>query len=927
MVLAFVSVLPALAVTLYDAFDHRRRMHDRVSDQATQVAEAAVARQQLFVESIESRLAGLAAAHEVRDRDATGCNSFLADYVSRWPGSYALGLFEPDGRLRCHSAPDDAPLPHVTEAAARFARRVAADGRFTLGRYFRNPSNGSPFLVAGLPVKDSAGRVTGVLTVTREVRWLERFRREAVMPAGSILFLVAPTGELLARVPDDSGSAAPAAVPARLLEVLRTGEGEGEGEEGSAVEGMSVDGELRVHGFARLPGSPEFGGPYVVAGVSHTQTYAEANVALRDSLIRLAAITLLVLLVAATVGELLVLRRVRALLAATERVAAGDLDEHFTGLSRDGELGRIARGLARMTDALRSREAEAREALAALSRSEERYRAIVHGTSQIVWTTDAMGRLVEDQPSWRAVTGQTWEEIRGHGWLDAVHPDDRARVASEWGAALRELRPYTAEYRVRTASGEYRPYESHGCPVLEPGGSRVRDWVGFCVDITERRTAEEALRRAEEASLEGQKMEAIGRLAGGVAHDFNNLLTAVNSYAQFLLEDPALSEQHRSDVQEIRRAADRGSTLVRQLLAFGRRQPVHATVLDLGGVVTGMQEMLRRLLGAEYVLDVRCGAGVPPVLADAVQVEQVVLNLVINARDAMPGGGRITIETDVAPCPGEQASRRRGGCARLRVRDHGTGMDEATRARIFEPFFTTKGAGKGSGLGLATVYGVVRQAGGEVEVASTPGEGTSFTVHLPTADVAAAPSGAPEPDRRPGHPGEADAGGPDAGGPEAGGPEAGDPRTGAVAPPLTVARQPRAARILVADDEPTVRLAAGRALRRLGYEVLEAEDGVAALALAGPAAEEVDLVLSDVVMPRMNGVALAERLRALRPGLPVVLMSGYAPDLARRAELVLAGVPLVDKPFDVGHLTTLVGDLLAAAARPPTHTITEPTHR
>ncbi|HEX5581794.1 MAG TPA: ATP-binding protein, partial [Gemmatimonadaceae bacterium] len=745
VILAFVSVLPALAVTLYDTFDARHRMHERVHHEAERIAEAAAARQDLFIESIESRLGGLAAAQEVRDPAARGCNSFLEEYVSRWPGSYSLGLFEPDGRLRCRSAAEDAPLPPVTESAARFARTVASRGRFTLGRYFTNPESRRPFLVAGQPVTDATGKVTGVLTVAREVRWLDRFRLESAMPPHSILFLVAPTGELLASVPDASvpdanvadanaadanaaDGAAPSATsmaPRALVEAMREAES-------GVVESVSVDGEERVQGFARLPGSPEFGGPFVVVGLSHAQVYAEANEALRESLVRLAVITLLVLVVAATVGELLVLRRVRALLAATERVAAGDLEAHFTTISRDGELGQIAEGLERMTNALRAREAEAREALAALSRSEEHHRAIVQGTSQMVWTADAQGRLVEDQPSWRAVTGQSWEEMRGYGWLDAVHPDDRPQISAEWRDALRELRPYTIEYRVRTMSGDYRPYESHGCPLLEPCGAQVREWVGFCLDLTERRAAEEALRGAEEASRQGQKMEAIGRLAGGVAHDFNNLLTAVNGYAQFLLEDPALSEQHRADVQEIRRAADRGAMLVRQLLAFGRRQPAHPTVLQLGEVVTGMQEMLRRVLGAEYVLDVRLDDGAAPVSLDAAQAEQVVLNLVLNARDAMPDGGRIAIEIGTAPCPPDVGTGS-GRCTWLRVHDHGMGMDEATRERIFEPFFTTKGSGEGSGLGLATVYGTVRQAGGQVDVESAPGVGTSFTILFPPA--------------------------------------------------------------------------------------------------------------------------------------------------------------------------------------------------
>jgi nitrogen-specific signal transduction histidine kinase len=390
-------------------------------------------------------------------------------------------------------------------------------------------------------------------------------------------------------------------------------------------------------------------------------------------------------------------------------------------------------------------------------------------------------------------------------------------------------------------------------------------------DMTERRSLEEQIRQA-------QKMEAVGRLAGGVAHDFNNLLTAISGYSDFLLR--RLGPQHplRKDAEEIQRAAARAASLTRQLLAFSRRQVLEPKVIDLNLVVTDMEKMLRRLIGEHIELATSLDPALGRVRADRGQIEQVLLNLAVNARDAMPGGGRVTIETrnvDLdAAYARDHVGIEPGAYVLLCVSDTGVGMDDETRLHIFEPFFTTKAGGSGTGLGLSTVYGIVRQSGGSIEVASEPGRGAAFKVYLPRVEGTAAPLAAPKP------------AGPDL--------AAG---TGTV---------------LVVEDEEIVRSLARRILETAGYRVLEAADPHTALEICDRFAGPIDLLLTDIVMPKMSGRVLAERVAERRPEVRTLFMSAYA-EAAVAREAGGEDLAWIEKPFTVDMLTRKVQEVLALA--------------
>jgi signal transduction histidine kinase/ActR/RegA family two-component response regulator len=405
-------------------------------------------------------------------------------------------------------------------------------------------------------------------------------------------------------------------------------------------------------------------------------------------------------------------------------------------------------------------------------------------------------------------------------------------------------------------------------------------------NVLKRRRAERELARTEADLRQAQKMDAIGRLAGGIAHDFNNLLTVINGHVEILRDAPGdlTGPDAAASFDEIRKAGNQAAALTRQLLAFSRKQLLQARVVNLNQIVRDLESMLARILGERIALTTELDPNVRNLRVDAGQLQQVIVNLVVNARDAMADSGRIVIATrNASALPSAAGPESAGGgpCVVLTVSDTGQGMSAQTRAQIFEPFFTTKPEGKGTGLGLATVYGIVRQSGGWIEVESELGCGTTFSLYFPATEA-----GVDEPDsavRR----GEA---------------------------------QRAPARVLVVEDQPEVRDLAVAALRRAGYDVAQATDGDEALARFAPRAREFALLITDVVMPGLNGKELAIEMRAANPDLLVVFMSGYANQILDQQELIGPGSAFLAKPFTPSALVRRIEELLASARPVPRET-------
>ncbi len=509
--------------------------------------------------------------------------------------------------------------------------------------------------------------------------------------------------------------------------------------------------------------------------------------------------------------------------------------------------------------------------VSARRQSEERFRRLFESSPQGMAVVDENGRLLQSNAALGKILGCDSSELVGLEFTEFTHPDDCAADLELYTELMEGRRThYELEKRFLRPDGGLVWGHLTAFALPNPGGG-PRLAIGVLDDITERRALGDQLRQS-------QRMEAVGQLAGGVAHDFNNLLTAVASYcdlASDALEDDS-NPVLRASVDGIRSAASRGADVTQQLLAFSRQQVLELKPLDLNSAVSDQTRLLRRLLGDDVSIRLALEPGLPAVTMDEGQLAQVVMNLAVNARDAMPDdGGTLIIETqsvdlDRAPTMTGIVS---GPHVLLAVSDTGCGMDAATRERIFEPFFTTKEPGKGTGLGLSTVLGIVEQSGGRVSVYSEPGVGTTFKVYMPIGGVAPAPERAPE----------------------------------------GVATQDRpvgSGVILLVEDNDAVRRPIARLLSDFGYEVVPADGPEEALRLA--AGRTLDLLVTDVVMPLMNGRQLAERLLADRPELKVLYMSGYTDDAVIARGVIEAGTAFLQKPFGADKLAQKVRDLLDA---------------
>ncbi|HEU5042056.1 MAG TPA: ATP-binding protein [Gemmatimonadales bacterium] len=497
------------------------------------------------------------------------------------------------------------------------------------------------------------------------------------------------------------------------------------------------------------------------------------------------------------------------------------------------------------------------------------------GLPVMVWTAGPDRGCDYFNERWLEFTGRPLEQELGSGWTERIHPDDRAAALAEAAVAFEARHPFVREYRLRRADGEYRSIMDSATPRLGPRGEFL-GYVGCCVDVSERRALERRLKQME-------RSEAIAQLAGGIAHDFNNLLTGIIGHCSLLLENPSLTEEARGDLEQIHRSADRAAGLTRQLLAFSRRQILAPRILDLNRVVTGTLSGIRGVVGSRIQVTPALAADLPPVLADPGQIEQILLQLATRAREAMPHGGRLEIRSAAARVDAAEAARHVGLTAgdyvSLSVRDTGPGLAPAELEHVFDPFFGERTEG-GLGLGLAPVYGIVKQSGGYIAAASAPGEGTTFTVYLPRQESAAGARGRVSQ--------EVEA---------TGGSET----------------------VLLVEDEEQVRDLARRVLERAGYAVLAAEDAEAAVAIADRHPGHIHLLVTDIVLPRVSGRELAARLAIHRPAIKVLYVSGTTDNAIARHRMLDPGTEFLEKPFSLERLLQKVRMALGApdpAARP-----------
>ncbi len=504
-----------------------------------------------------------------------------------------------------------------------------------------------------------------------------------------------------------------------------------------------------------------------------------------------------------------------------------------------------------------------------------RYDAVVLASGQIIYDRDLTSGQTTFGGALHEILGYSPEEFAANpeAWRSLIHPQELQRYLDTMQHAVETSEPFDFDYRVKHKDGSYRNMREQGRVAFESGDT-AKHLVSSIADITERRALEAQLRQA-------MKMEAVGRLAGGVAHDFNNLLTVITGYTELLLEsDGTKGAVSRERTEQIRAAAQRAASLTRQLLAFSRQQVLQPRKLSLNTVVSGLDKMLRRLIGEDIEVKTALAENLGLVEVDPNQIEQVLLNLAVNARDAMPSGGLLTVETANVRLDDSYRAHHNyvvpGDYVRLTVSDTGVGMDPEVRARIFEPFFTTKEAGKGTGLGLSTVYGIVKQSGGYIEVYSEPGRGTSFKLHFPRVAQS-------------------------------------EDDTGKKAHVPTDMRGSET--ILLVEDNEQLRELAALVLTARGYRVLSASSIEEVEAICKLERGKIDLLLTDVVMPRLSGTEIARYVAQRRPGIRVLYMSGYTADTTVHHGVLEQGVAFLQKPFTPATLATKVREVLDQSTR------------
>ncbi len=554
-----------------------------------------------------------------------------------------------------------------------------------------------------------------------------------------------------------------------------------------------------------------------------------------------------------------VLRPVDRILATAGRLRVGEMDAR-TGMAGPGELDTLGHAFDLTAQSLQDRQRELEGVADAARRNYETLRAVITASPAAIVVLDEKRRTTLWNPAAERLFGWTAAEVVGQVQPAYIPAEERRESRALAGRALDGDHLTDVEVQRVRRDGTRLELSLSTAPIPGPDG-RVQGIVGIYMDLTAHRQLERQLHHA-------QKMEALGRLAGGVSHDFNNLLTVIQGFSELALRRDRVPEEVRHDLEEVLKASHRAAELTAQLLAFSRRQPVQPRIMDLNAIVADMAKMLQRLIGETIRFETRLGEPLAPVRVDPGQIGQVLANLVVNARDAMPQGGHLVIETADHDCGSPSGARCRPGCpgpgAMLAVSDTGVGMDSETLQNVFEPFYTTKARGRGTGLGLSTIYGIVQQCGGDIQVTSTLGAGTTFRIFLPRA--AAAPD------------------------------TAGEPVTAAAAAPRGTGT------ILLVEDEDDVRRLVSTALEGLGYRVLVTRHGEEALATAErePA---IHLLLTDVVMPGLAGPDLAARLRETHPELRVLYISGYAPS---RGGVEPPLAPLLRKPFSLDDLARRV---------------------
>jgi PAS domain S-box-containing protein len=860
LLITFVVALPAAGIILYSGLQFRSAMLEDASREMLKLADRIATEQQNLVAGAEQLMTALAQLPEVRGREAARVEPVLRELRKLNPMYSNIFIADQEGRVWATAVP--VPPPFVV-ADRRYFKNALASGQLSSGEYVLSRATTRPAFNLAYPLKDDRGAVIGVISVGFVIDRYRQLLEQMRLPVGTSFVLMDHHGVILSRGVDPEPYIGK---PYPVAEFRKIQEGEDTGI--ATRTGLAGDRRIISHRKLRLAGesAPYM---YLTTGIPVDVATREASRALRHNVAMLMSLLVVAYAMAVLIGSRAIVARVKLLENASRRLAAGNLNVRVSDLVVGGELGRLGKTFDTMAEQLATREAER------LKAAEERDRlvSILETTTDVVSMVSPEGRIFYLNHAGRMLTGVEAQSAADVS-LSQVHP--------AWAAERVMGEGIPAAIRDGVWEGETALLDGHGgeVPVSQVILSH-RDAQGklshlstIMRDISERKAAEAENTLLTRQLIQAQKMESIGQLAGGVAHDFNNLLTPIIGYSELLEVDLSGDQAALAKVGNVLKAAQKAKELVRQLLTFSRKQVLQMEVIDLNQVITAFHGILRHTIRESIVIRLDLAGEAHSIRADRNQIEQVLMNLAVNAQDAIGERGTITIETVFVLLDDAYARQHPevapGRHLMLAVTDDGCGMDQETRQRIFEPFFTTKGVGKGTGLGLATVYGIVRQHGGNIWVYSEPGQGSTFKCYFPLVDE----------------------------------PPAGE--APATREELSLAGNRRT--ILLVEDNDMIRILVDDLLTRQGFEVLVAEDPVQALRISR--GRTLDLLITDVVMPHMTGPELHATLLEDYPGLKVLYMSGYTSNVIAQQRMLGEGMRYLQKPFAIAEFMRIAEALL-----------------
>lgn len=723
--LVLIAVIPALILTFYTGLEQRRHARLDALDNALDLAKKVSDDQERLIERTHQLLVDLAKMDQALECQSSGYSPFLAGLLKEYPFYTNFGVTGPDGQVICSALPMKQP---VNFADREWFTRTLSARKFTVSEYLIGRITGKPSIVLSYPIFTGTDYLKAVVFAGLDLAWINQIFAKAQLPPGSVHMVVDRKGTILSRHPDPEKWVGRSLSDTPIVQTILTRQGEG------TVEMVGIDSVLRLYAFTPLSNRKEVGA-YVAVGIPSTVAFAKVNRILFWNLALLVLASILALVATWWFGGFFIMGPVNRLLNTTKRLADGDLTVRTGSSYPPGEIGQLAQSFDQMAESLQRREAERKQKDEELRVASLYARSLIEASLDPLVTISPNGKITDVNKTTEQVTGVSRERLVGSDFSDYFTEPDKAREGYKQVFSQGTVKDYPLT--IRHASGRTTDV-LYNASIYKNEAGVVQGVFAAARDITERKRAEEEKAVLEDQLRQAQKVEAIGRLAGGIAHDFNNLLTIIKGNSQLSLMEIKRDDPLRENIEQVEKAADRAAALTRQLLAFSRRQVLEMRVLDLNTTLRDLEKMLRRVIGEDIGLVTFMAEDLGNVKADPGQMEQVIMNLAVNARDAMLKGGKLTIETTNVDLDENYARNHvavtPGSYVMLSVSDTGVGMTPEVKAKLFEPFFTTKEKGKGTGLGLSTVYGIVKQSGGNIWVYSEPGQGTTFKIYLPRVD-------------------------------------------------------------------------------------------------------------------------------------------------------------------------------------------------